>query len=127
MKAKINVQFNPKETPLSEIERKLKFIEKLPIDCCQREEVRSSKGLEYFKGFNVIFKEKNTLDIIPIGNVNITYFNFEELSKLRNSKNYIIECDNNCLTIYDNNINSTTGSYHDSYHFFYDSKGKEVK
>lgn len=119
MKAKMNVQFNPKETPLSEIERKLKFIEKLPIDNCQMRKVRLSEKREEFKGnFNVIFKEENTVDIIPVGNVNITYFDLEELSNFKDLKEGYFGCDNNCLTIYDESVNKST----DSYCFFY--KGK---
>lgn len=117
MREKLNVHFDPEKTPLSEIERKLKFINEIPIREGQDKEVKSLNKLETFKeGFNVIFKEDNAVDIIPIGNVILTYFNLEELSNLK--KQYF-KCDNNCLTIYSNPVNVS-----DSYHFFYKGEKK---
>jgi hypothetical protein len=120
MKEKMTVNFDPEKTPISEIERKLKFIKELPIGACQPNEIKLSNKLEDFKkDFNIIFREKNTVNIVPRGDVKITYFDLEKLSELKNIKNCYAECDGNCLSIYDNTVNTP-----DTYCLFYKGEKK---
>lgn len=117
MKAKMNVQFNPEETPISDIERKLKFLDDLPIIIDVKNSYLPGKIKDFEKGFNIVFNHKNNVDIIPAGDVVLAYSNIEKIPRLEKCT---VSCDDTCLYIYDNTVNTP-----DSYCFFYRGEKNE--
>jgi|WetSurMetagenome_2_1015567.scaffolds.fasta_scaffold554670_2 hypothetical protein len=117
MKATMSVNFNPEQTPISEIERKLKFIEKLPIEVNPKNaQFDLGKNEEFKKGFFIEFGKENCVDILPRGDVEIYYSDLDKLSKMKNCK---IGSDSNCIYIHDNTVHNP-----DTYCFFYKGEKK---
>lgn len=107
MKAKFKVIFEPSVVSASEVERKLKFIEELPIKVMRNDQSLNDLEMEVF------FENDREVYIHPIEADNIHYINLEKVEGCEITSNPF------CVHI----INTPTGKLPETYSFFYNMRG----